>query len=553
VQTGEVETVQVDYKSAPPPAETITAAEERFERWRKASGWLLGPLAFVAVFLLLRNSGLTPEGRRLSAILALTGILWVTEALPLPVTALVGAALAILLGVADARTVLAQFAHPIIFLFMGSFFLARAMEIHGLDRRVALRILAIPAIGAHPGRVLAAMGAITAVISMWVSNTATTAMMVPIAMGILAALHEVRSRAGLAKPGPLDARNWPFATGMMLMIAYGASIGGIGTKVGSPPNLITMGALEKAVLPDGTNAAAAISFFTWMKVMVPILGLMFVVLFALLFILHPDRTRKRSGGAEGDGKEARLEAAGLLAYLRQERGRLGRWSAGEVNTLLAFGVAVTLWVLPGFLQAIFPNNKALLDVFGKSGPLPEEVVGLAAGLLLFILPTNVRQARFTLNWADAVKIEWGTLLLFGGGLALGELMFKTGVAEALGKWAVGYAGGQGVWSLTAAMIVLGIVLSETTSNTAAATMLAPVAIAISHGMDVSPIPPALGTCLGASYGFMLPISTAPNAIVFGTGLVPITRMMRAGILFDIIGAAVIWCGLRVLLPAMGLA
>jgi sodium-dependent dicarboxylate transporter 2/3/5 len=552
VQTGEAAIASIDYEQAA-PAETITAAEERFERWRKASGWVLGPLAFVAVFFMLRSSGLTPEGRRLSAILALTGILWVTEALPLPVTALVGAALAILLGVADAKTVLSQFAHPIIFLFMGSFFLARAMEIHGLDRRVALRILAVRWIGAHPARVLAAMGAITAVISMWVSNTATTAMMVPIAMGILTALHEVRSRAGLAKPGPLDARSWPFATGMMLMIAYGASIGGIGTKVGSPPNLITMGALEKAVLPNGVNAAAAISFFAWMKVMVPMLALMFVVLFVLLRVLHPDRVKGRSGGAADDGNEARLEAAGLLAYLRQERGRLGRWSAGEVNTLIAFAVAVTLWVLPGILQAVLAGNKALLDVFGKNGPLPEEVVGLAAGLLLFILPTNVREGRFTLSWPDAVRIDWGTLLLFGGGLALGELMFKTGVADALGKWAVGYAGGQGVWGLTAAMIVLGIVLSETTSNTAAATMLAPVSIAIAHGMNVSPIPAALGTCLGASYGFMLPISTAPNAIVFGTGLVPITRMMRAGILFDIIGAVVIWCGLRVLLPAMGMA
>jgi sodium-dependent dicarboxylate transporter 2/3/5 len=552
VQTGEAAIAPIDYEQAA-PAETITAAEERFERWRKASGWVFGPLAFVAVFLMLRSSGLTPEGKRLSAILALTGVLWVTEALPLPVTALVGAAMAIVLGVADAKTVLSQFAHPIIFLFMGSFFLARAMEIHGLDRRVALRILAVRWIGAHPARVLAAMGAITAVISMWVSNTATTAMMVPIAMGILTALHEVRSRAGLARPGPLDARNWPFATGMMLMIAYGASIGGIGTKVGSPPNLITMGALEKAVLPNGMNAAAAISFFAWMKVMVPMLALMFVVLFLLLRVLHPDRVKGRSGGAADDGNEARLEAAGLLAYLRQERGRLGRWSAGEVNTLIAFAVAVTLWVLPGILLAVLPGNKALLDVFGKNGPLPEEVVGLAAGLLLFILPTNVREGRFTLSWPEAVKIEWGTLLLFGGGLALGELMFKTGVADALGKWAVGYAGGQGVWGLTAAMIVLGIVLSETTSNTAAATMLAPVSIAIAHGMNVSPIPAALGTCLGASYGFMLPISTAPNAIVFGTGLVPITRMMRAGILFDIIGAVVIWCGLRVLLPAMGMA
>jgi sodium-dependent dicarboxylate transporter 2/3/5 len=290
-----------------------------------------------------------------------------------------------------------------------------------------------------------------------------------------------------------------------------------------------------------------------MKVMVPMLALMFVVLFALLSVLHPDRPKSRSGKSVDDGNDAKLEATGLLAYLRQERGKLGRWTAGEVNTLIAFAVAVTLWVLPGILQAIFPDSKALLDVFGKNGPLPEEVVGLTAGLLLFILPTNIREGRFTLAWADAVKIEWGTLLLFGGGLALGELMFKTGVADALGRWAVGYAGGQGVWGLTAAMIVLGIVHSETTSNTAAATLLAPVAIAISHGMNVSPIPPALGTCLGASYGFMLPISTAPNAIVFCTGLVPITRMMRAGILFDIIGAVVIWCGLRVLLPAFGMA
>jgi len=353
----------------------------------------------------------------------------------------------------------------------------------------------------------------------------------------------------MAKPGPMDARNWPFATGMLLMIAYGASIGGIGTKVGSPPNLITMGALEKAT---GTVGTTAISFFTWMKVMVPMVALMFVVLFVLLYTLHPDKSRTHGSRLRTESGHG-AEAEGLLAYLRHERGRLGRWTPGQVNTLIAFAVAVTLWVLPGVFQAVYPENKALLEIFGKNGPLPEEVVGLAAGLLLFILPTNVREGRFTLTWADAVRIDWGTLLLFGGGLALGELMFKTGVADALGKWAVGYAGGQGVWGLTAAMIVLGIVLSETTSNTAAATMLAPVSIAIAHGMNVSPIPAALGTCLGASYGFMLPISTAPNAIVFGTGLVPITRMMRAGILFDIIGAVVIWCGLRLLLPAMGMA
>jgi sodium-dependent dicarboxylate transporter 2/3/5 len=550
VQTGQATLSERDEEStaatsgdrdapAAPPGEVISAAEERFEHWRKLSGAVLAPIAFGLALLLLQHTGLTPQGKRLSAILVLTGVLWVSEALPLPVTALLGAMMAILMGVADARTVLSQFAHPIIFLFMGSFFLARAMEIHRLDRRVALRILAVPWIGGHPARVLAAMGLITAVISMWVSNTATTAMMVPIAIGILTALHEVRVRAGLAKPGPLDARSWPFATGMLLMIAYGASIGGIGTKVGSPPNLITMGHLEKAHVQ--------LSFFTWMKVMVPMLALMFVVLFALLFVLHPDKPR-RTRRDESD-----TEASGLLAYLRHERDRLGPWTRGQVNTLIAFAVAVSLWVLPGVLQAAFPQKQGLIDFFGKSGPLPEEVVGLLGGLLLFVLPTNLREGKFTLTWPDAVRIDWGTLLLFGGGLALGELMFKTGVADALGHWAVGYAGGQGVWGLTAAMIVLGIVLSETTSNTAAATMLAPVAVAVSTAMHVSPIPPALGVCLGASYGFMLPISTAPNAIVFGTGLVPITRMMRAGVLFDLIGAVVIWVGLRVMLPLLGLA
>jgi sodium-dependent dicarboxylate transporter 2/3/5 len=528
--------IQVKYQ----PREVISAAEERFERWRRVLGAILAPISFLVVFYLLQHSTLTPAGRKLSAILVLTSVLWISEALPLPVTALLGAAMAILLGVADAKTVLAPFADPIIFLFMGSFFLARAMEIHGLDRRVALRILSTRWIGGRPARVLAAMGLITAVISMWVSNTATTAMMLPIAVGILTALHAVRVRIGIAPAGPLDARTWPFATGMLLMIAYGASIGGIGTKVGSPPNLITMGALR--------GAGFDLSFFDWMKVMVPMLGLMFIVLYVLLYVLHPD-----SHGRAGNRSRANDESAGLLTYLREERNRLGPWTAGQLNTLAAFILAISLWVLPGILQAAFPKNEALNAFFGKSGPLPEEVVGLIAALLLFVLPTNLRKGEMTLTWRQASQIEWGTLLLFGGGLALGKLMFDTKVAEAIGKWAVAYAGAQGVWGLTAAMIVIGIVLSETTSNTAAATMLAPITIAIAKGMNISPLAPALGMCLGASYGFMLPISTAPNAIVFGSGLVPITRMMRAGILFDVIGACVIWVGLRLLLPALGLA
>jgi sodium-dependent dicarboxylate transporter 2/3/5 len=468
-------------------------------------------------------------------------VLWVSEALPLPVTALLGASLCILLGVADAKTVMAPFADPLIFLFLGSFMLARAMEIHRIDRRIALRFLSIRWIGGRPARVLAGMGVVCAVLSMWVSNTATTAMMLPIALGVLTALHEVRVRGGLAPAGPPNARTWPFATAMMLMLAYGASIGGIGTKVGSPPNLITAGQLERV--------GVTIPFFRWMLITVPIVAVMGVCLFALLYVLHRDRTPRGSTPME---RPTTYEASGLAVYLRQERGRLGPWTPGQVNTLVAFAVAVTLWVVPGLVQAAAPDAKRVIDFFGSKGQLPEATVALIAALLLFVLPVNLREGRFTLTWADAVKIDWGTLLLFGGGMALGDLMFKTGVADALGNWAVAKTGTQSVWGLTAAMIVLAIFLSETTSNTAAAVMLAPIATTISLQMGVSPLPPALGVCLGASYGFMLPVSTAPNAIVFGSGLVPITRMMRAGILFDLIGAVVIWAGLRVMLPALGL-
>jgi sodium-dependent dicarboxylate transporter 2/3/5 len=553
----------IDYAA---PEETLTAAEEAFERWRKISGAVLAPLAFVLVyFVLLRSgsTGLSEPGRRLSAILAATAALWITEALPLPVTAILGATLCVVLGVADAERAFAGFANPMIFLFLGSFMLARAMQIHYLDRRMALGFLSVEWIGGRPGRVLAGMGAITALISMWVSNTATTAMMLPIALGILAALHAVRVRSGLAS-GPLDARNWPFATGMMLMIAYAASIGGIGTKVGSPPNLITLGHLEKI-------AGRTIPFFKWMAVMVPMLAVMALVLFGLLYILHPDRSRRATSTASPNTTE--IEATGLASYLQHERQRLGPWTPGQRNTLIAFTVAVSLWILPGVLQVFVEQDtrpaattttapatipvaqsplRRAVAFFGTKGPMPEAVVAVLAALLLFILPTDLKRGQFTLTWSQAVEIDWGTLLLFGGGIALGDLMFNTGVAAALGEWAKVKTGAQSVWALTGAMIALGIFLSETTSNTAAATMLAPIAISMALKLNVSPIPPALGACLGASYGFMLPVSTPPNAIVFGSGLVPITKMIRAGILFDIMGFGIIWAGLRILCPALKL-
>jgi solute carrier family 13 (sodium-dependent dicarboxylate transporter), member 2/3/5 len=504
----------------------ISPAEELFETWRKRVGLVAAPVLFAVTWWL--TGGLTPEGRKLAAILAAVAVLWVTETLPLPVTALLGAVLCVAFGVAPARQVLGYFADPIVFVFIGSFMLARAMSVHHLDRRIALGFLSMRWIGGRPALVLAGMGLITAIISMWVSNTATTAMMLPIGLGILGAMHRGN--------GPIDARSWPFATGMMLMIAYAASIGGIGTPVGSPPNLIGVGLISRAT-------GREIGFFTWMLLCVPMLAAMGVVLFVLLYRLHPSNTPTSDPDS-------------MHRYIRDERAKLGPWSWGQLNTLIAFGVAVFLWIAPGLLVPSIwgddPTSWPIVAGKWMKSRLDEPIAALIAAVLLFALPTSVREGRFTLTWDDAVRIDWGTILLFGGGLALGTLMIETKVAEALGRSLTAHLGVSSIWALTGMSIALGIVLSEATSNTAASNMIIPVVIGICKTAEISPIPPALGACLGASYGFMLPVSTPPNAIVYGSGLVSIPSMIRAGILFDILGFFIIWAGLRLLCPLLGL-
>ena len=431
----------------PRAQESLSPAEERFELWRRRLGFILAPIAFVATYFLTRGH-LSYQGAALSAILASVAVLWITESFPLPISALLGALLCIMFGVADSRTVLLPFADPIVFLFIGSFMLANAMMLHRLDRRIALAFLSMRWVGGRPIRVMATLGFVTAFLSMWLSNTATTAMMFPVALGILEALHAARSGD---QRTPVSSRSWPYATGLMLMVAYAASIGGIGTPVGSPPNLIAIGHLKK-------NAGVDISFFQWMAVMVPILAVMYLVLAALLYGLHRPARQEAHASAEER----------LAAYLRAERARLGPWTAGQVNTAIAFGVAVILWMLPGVAELAWGPTHAWTNFI--KARLPESGVALLVACTLFCLPTNLRKFEFTLTWKQAVTIDWGTILLFGGGLALGSLMIETGVAKSFGNSLTAAMGVNSVWGLTAAAIFIGIVLSETTSNTAAANI-----------------------------------------------------------------------------------
>ena len=282
-------------------------------------------------------------------------------------------------------------------------------------------------------------------------------------------------------------------------------------------------------------AGRRLTFFHWMLVGFPLALLMLLLCWVIL------RRRFRIGGALGEVTQR---------YLASEHARLGRWSAGERNVFAVFVLAVALWILPGAL-ALLTSPEATVPRFFERR-LPEAMVALLAAILLFLLPTDLRAGRFTISWQRAVDIDWGTILLFGGGLSLGRLMFETKLAQVLGTTIVQLSGANSVWGLTAVAIILGIILSETSSNTASASMLVPTIIAVAAGAGVSPLPPVLGATLWASFVFMLPVSTPPNAIVYGTGLVPLREMMGAGIWLDVLGAVVIWGGLGILCPLLGM-
>jgi len=513
------------YKAFAEIKETLSPQEERFERWRNTTGFFLGPV--VALFLyLIPMPTLSPKAHILAAVLGWVVIWWITEPVPIPVTALIGPMLCIPFDIASARNVFAPFSDPIIYLFLGSFILAEAMAAHGLDKRFAYGIMSMKWVGDSAGRILFAYGAITAVISAWISNTACTAMMFPIGLGIILAMADMMAKQTGKAVDPYRLR---YGTGMMLMAAYASSTGGIGTPVGTPPNLIAIGMIEKLV-------KVKIPFFQWMVFAIPIMVVMYLVLYFLMRVIHKPEIAHVEGSHE---------------YVSKEKEKLGPWKKGEKNALFAFLLTVGLWVIPGFLAVIYGADAPVSKAYGNL--MPESVAALIGAGLLFLLPVNWRNREFTITWKQAVKIDWGTLLLFGGGLSLGNLMFETKLAAALGKGILDLSGATSLWGITFIAIVIAVLITEVTSNTAAANMVIPVVISLSMAAHVSPIPPAVGAALGASLAFMLPVSTPPNAIVYGSGMVPITKMISTGIYFDIASIIVVWTGLRILLPLLGLA
>ena len=481
-------------ESAPIDA-AFDSTRRRIARW-------LGPALFVLILGL--PLALSPSAHRLAAVMSLVMVFWIGEPVPLPVTSLLGPALAVLLGISGARDAFAPFGDPVIFLFLGSFLLAEALRVHGLDRRIALAILDLPGVAASPVRLRVAVALVTAGISMWISNTATAAMMLPIALGLVRAL---------AAAGSTES---PRA--ILLLVGMAASLGGVATPVGTPPNMIALGVLER-------QGGISLGFLPFMAIGVPLSLTLLAVTLAAVRWLVPKPAM----------------AADVSAYVDAERRSLPPWAAGQWACATAFALAIVFWIAPGVVAL----------VGGGKGPAPDEsVVAVAAAILLFLWPVGDRTA---LTWEDGIRIDWGTLLLFGGGLSLGKMMFDTGLAAFIGRGAVAATGVTTVWGLTALALATTIALTEVASNTATVTMLAPLVIALAQELGVPVTPPLLAVAFGASMGFMFPVGTPPNAIVYGTGLVPLTAMMRIGVIVDILSFFVILGVLRVLCPLLGLS
>jgi sodium-dependent dicarboxylate transporter 2/3/5 len=497
------------------PAEAYTPAERAFERRRKTLGLFLAPALFLLVLVL--PTGLEPQAHRMAATMTLVVVLWMTEAIPLAVTALVGPGVAVALQIAPVRQAYAGFADPIIFLVLGGFVIARAMLVHGVDRRVVYRALAIPGLGSSALRVLIVYGALCVAISMWVSNTAATAMMFPIGLSVVAHMRQ----SGQSQPADV----YRFAMAMMLLTAFAASIGGMATPVGTAPNLIGIAMIEKL---GGTR----VTFADWVMVAMPMVAILFVALM-LLF---------RSAAGPG------LISEGSVEFVREELARMGPTTRAQRNVFAVFGLTVVLWAAPGAFATLGIDDTAFGRMYAAS--MPESVAAILGAALLFVLPVDWRSRTFTMTWDEAARIDWGVLLLFGGGLAMGELVFQTGLAKALGEVVTSWLPSQSTLALTVTFTAAAIVLSETTSNTASANMIIPITIAVAQAAGVRALEPALGATLGASMGFMMPISTPPNAIVYSSGYVPIGQMIRHGFLLDIIGLVVIVAGVLTICPVL---
>ena len=510
-------------KKTEPLEQEQSNQDSSFDSKRRIIGAIFGPICAILVWI-TPSSGLTPEGHKLLAIMTLVALWWITEPVPIPVTSLIGPTLCVVFDVVKMKEAFAAFANPMIFLFMGGFMIAKAMMVNGVDKRIAYGIMSMKWVGDNPRRIFLAIGLACMLCSGWISNTATAAMMFPIALGLLEAIREMMAAQGKI----INLSSYKYATGLMLMTAYACSIGGVLTPIGTPPNIIMLGFLNEM-------CDLHVSFFQWMVWGFVAMVAYFAIAYIVLSRMFPSDVKHIAGATEFiDGKVKAL----------------GKWTRAQKNTMIAFGVAVILWITPGVLSIVLGTQSEVLNRYNRL--FPEAIAAMVGALLLFFLPVDLKKNKMTLDWKDAVAgVEWGTLLLFGGGLAMGGMMYSTGLSSWIGDQIISMMGGKPSELLFVAVFcVMSLLLSELTSHTAATNMIGPLAIGTALSAGFSPVPVAVGVALSASLGFMLPVSTPPNAIVYASGYVPITKMIKSGVYIDFIGIAIVTIPVALYLVSM---
>lgn len=464
---------------------------------------VVGPVLAGVTSWALQSGGVAPAPSATAGIALWMAWWWITETVPLPVTALLPIVLFPLFGVLKTRDAASPYAHDLIFLFMGGFMLGLALEKWNAHKRIALGIIRV--VGTRPRNIVAGFMLASAGLSMFVSNTATVIMLLPIGVSVIRLVMQEIERN--RPDDPRVGRNFPIA--LLLGIAYAASVGGIATINGTPPNGILIAFLDDRL-------GLKISYAEWLRFGLPLTAIMLPMTWALLvYVILPIRIRRIEGAAD---------------HIAEEWRRLGPMGRGEKIALSVFACTALVWIL----------REPVVDLVGmpEGHELTDTGIALIGALVLFLIPVDLGKRQFAMDWETAARMPWGVLILFGGGLSLAKAVQATGLDQIIGE-SFGHLGHL------PPVLILGIIaasvvfLTEVCSNTAVTSALLPVLTAAAPGLGLDPATVCVTAAVGASFAFMLPVATPPNAIVFSTGHVSIRDMARAGFLLNIVGTLVI--------------
>lgn len=486
--------------------EALPVFDERVPALARA-GLVLGPLLFL-LLLLWPGLGLEPVQRRVAAVAAWTACWWLTSAQPVGATSLLPAALLPLLGAMDAKTVAPFYMDDLVLLFLGAFLLTRGLERWNVHRRIALFVL--ERVGTGPRRLVLGMMCATAGVSMFVNNTSTTLLMLPIALALLASFE-----------GQTSERT-AFARALLLGVAYSASVGGIGTPVGTAPNQIFLGQFRERY-PEAEELSFVQWTLAWLPVVILYLPIGWLLLTRVLFRVPADM---------GRGREV----------IAAERRALGPWGPGETRMAALFGLTALLWLTRADLElgaVRFEGWGDLLKGELERTPVSDATVAVLLALVAFLLPSGVERGQPLLDWSTARTLPWDVLLLFGGGFALAGAFKASGLDALIGGLLAPWIVGRPDWQVVLGIVLLVTALSELASNVATTQVMLPIVAQAAVAAGISPLLTMVPATIAASNGFMLPVATPPNAIVFATGEIPSPTMARVGLVFDLLLAVLV--------------